>query len=194
MTGVQTCALPIYEESLLDEETSGEEMLEDLSELPDLPSEEIALESEELSIEEEPVSEEIALESEEPGIEEEPVSEEIALESEELSIEEKQTEVEDSELPGMEESLAEDLMELDEAPLVEDEIEEIGEAELPPVEPSGEESFTEIPPNLKSELKSVLSYMDQLLEALPEDKIQEFARSEHFEVYKKLFEELELNV
>ena len=32
--------------------------------------------------------------------------------------------------------------------------------------------------------------MDQLLESLPDEKIQEFARSEHFEVYKKIFEEL----
>lgn len=47
-----------------------------------------------------------------------------------------------------------------------------------------------LPVELKDEIKSVLSYMDQLLESLPEDKIEEFARSEHFEVYKKLFEEL----
>jgi hypothetical protein len=47
-----------------------------------------------------------------------------------------------------------------------------------------------LPVDLKNEIKSVLSYMDQLLESLPEDKIEEFARSEHFEVYKKLFEEL----
>lgn len=47
-----------------------------------------------------------------------------------------------------------------------------------------------LPLELKDEIKSVLSYMDQLLESLPEDKIEEFARSEHFEVYKKLFEEL----
>jgi hypothetical protein len=47
-----------------------------------------------------------------------------------------------------------------------------------------------LPGDLKDEIKSVLSYMDQLLENLPEDKIEEFARSEHFEVYKKLFEEL----
>ena len=32
--------------------------------------------------------------------------------------------------------------------------------------------------------------MDNLLDALPEEKIQEFARSKHFEVYKKIFEEL----
>jgi len=45
---------------------------------------------------------------------------------------------------------------------------------------------------LREEIKSVLQYMDQLLEALPEEKIQEFARSEHFEVYRRLFEELGL--
>ncbi len=44
--------------------------------------------------------------------------------------------------------------------------------------------------SLKQEIKAVLSYMDRLLESLPEEKIEEFARSEHFEVYKKLFEEL----
>jgi hypothetical protein len=46
--------------------------------------------------------------------------------------------------------------------------------------------------DLKGEIRSVLSYMDQLLESLPEEKIEEFARSEHFEVYRKLFEELGL--
>ena len=48
----------------------------------------------------------------------------------------------------------------------------------------------EIPGDLREEIRSVLHYMDQLLEALPEEKIQEFAESEHFEVYKRLFEEL----
>ena len=46
--------------------------------------------------------------------------------------------------------------------------------------------------DLKQEIKSVLSYMDQLLENLPEDKIAEFAQSEQFEAYKKLFKELGL--
>lgn len=50
-----------------------------------------------------------------------------------------------------------------------------------------------IPGNLKKEIKSVLSYMDQLLENLPEDKIAEFAQSEQFETYKKLFKELGLD-
>ena len=47
-------------------------------------------------------------------------------------------------------------------------------------------------PGLKEELRAVLSYMDKLLASLPDDKIQEFAESEHFEVYKRLFEELGL--
>ena len=57
-------------------------------------------------------------------------------------------------------------------------------------EPKSASSVTTLPVELKDDIKSVLSYMDQLLESLPEDKIEEFARSEHFEVYKKLFEEL----
>lgn len=54
-------------------------------------------------------------------------------------------------------------------------------------------SNEEIPSDLKQEIKSVLSYMDQLLENLPEDKISEFAQSEHFVTYKKLFQELGLS-
>ncbi|MBR1402728.1 MAG: hypothetical protein IJ558_00965 [Treponema sp.] len=49
-----------------------------------------------------------------------------------------------------------------------------------------------IPHELQKEIKSVLSYMDQLLENLPEEKIAEFAQSEQFETYKKLFKELGL--
>jgi AAA ATPase containing von Willebrand factor type A (vWA) domain len=45
---------------------------------------------------------------------------------------------------------------------------------------------------LKSEIKSVLSYLDKLLDSLPEDKIEEFAHSKYFDTYKKLFEELGL--
>ncbi|MFW5795770.1 MAG: hypothetical protein ACOCV0_01090, partial [Alkalispirochaeta sp.] len=53
-------------------------------------------------------------------------------------------------------------------------------------------SIADLPDDLKEEIRSVLSYMDQLLEALPDDKIEEFAQSEHFDVYKRLFEELGL--
>jgi pilus assembly protein FimV len=50
----------------------------------------------------------------------------------------------------------------------------------------------QLSPGLKEEIKSVLGYMDQLLESLPEEKIEEFAKSEYFSIYKKLFEELGL--
>jgi hypothetical protein len=78
-----------------------------------------------------------------------------------------------------------------------EEIEE--EAEGGAEEAEGEEEFLseedqglDIPSNIKQELKTVLSYMDQLLESLPEDKIEEFAKSEYFDTYKKLFKELGL--
>ena len=46
--------------------------------------------------------------------------------------------------------------------------------------------------SLKDELRSLLPIMDQLLEALPEETMQEFAQSEHFSIYEKLFKELGL--
>ena len=55
-----------------------------------------------------------------------------------------------------------------------------------------EETLSSVPTDLKHEIKEVLSYMDQLLENLPEEKIAEFARSAQFETYKKLFKELGL--
>jgi hypothetical protein len=58
-------------------------------------------------------------------------------------------------------------------------------AETQPVE-----TLAEIPLNIKDELKTVLLYMDQLLESLPEEKIEEFASSKYFDTYKRLFAEL----
>jgi len=49
-------------------------------------------------------------------------------------------------------------------------------------EPSGDGD------RLKAEIRSVLSYLDKLLDSLPEEKIEEFANSEYFDTYKKLFE------
>jgi hypothetical protein len=48
----------------------------------------------------------------------------------------------------------------------------------------------EISPAIRMGLRDVLIYMDKLLESLPEEKINEFAQSEHYNTYKKLFEEL----
>jgi hypothetical protein len=64
-------------------------------------------------------------------------------------------------------------------------------------EPEGSEISAgeelDIPTGIKQELRTVLSYMDQLLESLPEEKIEEFAKSEYFDTYKKLFKELGLD-
>jgi hypothetical protein len=67
-------------------------------------------------------------------------------------------------------------------------LEEVKEEALPAQENNSEA----IPSHLKQELKTVLSYMDQLLESLPDEKIEEFAKSEYFDTYKKLFKELGL--
>ncbi len=70
-------------------------------------------------------------------------------------------------------------------------------AEIPIIEeavsePARTEASTEEDDRLKTEIRSVLSYLDKLLDSLPEDKIEEFARSEYFDTYKRLFEELGL--
>jgi hypothetical protein len=81
---------------------------------------------------------------------------------------------------------------LDEIPEIvlpeEDEAVEQGTAVEGPEEPE----VSALPGNFKTELKQVLSYMDQLLESLPEEKIEEFAKSEYFDTYKKLFKDLGL--
>jgi hypothetical protein len=53
-------------------------------------------------------------------------------------------------------------------------------------------TLANVPVKIREELKTVLTYMDQLLESLPEEKIEEFAKSEYFDTYKKLFEDLGL--
>jgi hypothetical protein len=100
-------------------------------------------------------------------------------------------EADDSQSPGGEETGDEDTLPEEDFSVPEDRTEETAVEELP------EENETAsgpgvIPSHLKQELKTVLSYMDQLLESLPDDKIEEFARSEYFDTYKKLFKELGL--
>ena len=55
-----------------------------------------------------------------------------------------------------------------------------------------ETNDNELSKDIKNDVKSVLLYMDKLLESLPDEKIREFAASEQFETYKKLFDELGL--
>jgi hypothetical protein len=60
----------------------------------------------------------------------------------------------------------------------------------PPPPVNAGELPKDISPAMTVELRKVLSYMDHLLESLPEEKIEEFAKSEYFDTYKKLFKEL----
>jgi hypothetical protein len=72
---------------------------------------------------------------------------------------------------------------------------ELADEKLEPLEeetPSAAPTDGDLPDDLKSEIRAILKYMDQLLESLPEEKIEEFANSEYFDVYKRLFEELDL--
>jgi hypothetical protein len=75
---------------------------------------------------------------------------------------------------------------------IEEIVEEPAVSEPTVIKPSSYAEDNGFSSSLKEELKTVLSYMDQLLESLPEEKIEEFAKSEYFETYKKLFEELGL--
>jgi len=53
-------------------------------------------------------------------------------------------------------------------------------------------SYQPLPQETLADLKKLLGYLDRLLESLPEEKIDEFARSEYFELYRKIFEFLDL--
>ena len=56
--------------------------------------------------------------------------------------------------------------------------------------PAAAAGRNDLPPGLKDDLRNMLTYMDHLLESLPEEKIEEFAKSEFFDSYKKIFKEL----
>jgi hypothetical protein len=95
--------------------------------------------------------------------------------------------------PSMSDSLTEEKINYlhEDENAVNDTAETVQEIENDEPEEQAEET-DEIPTDLKRDIKSVLSYMDQLLENLPEDKIAEFAKSEQFTTYKRLFSELGL--
>ena len=115
----------------------------------------------------------------------------------------------DNEVPTVEnviadtEEVAEEISEPTEEVIIEEPVEEVAEEtveeniaepevakEGPVVADSSTPVAQPATAKIQDDIKSVLVYMDQLLENLPEDKIEEFARSEHFETYKKLFNEL----
>ena len=110
-------------------------------------------------------------------------------------LREEETETEDENLEtGISEHPVENVFTNWEAAPEPEKTEIQGSQETPSEAPTEiKDRSNEIPADMKAEIKSVLAYMDQLLENLPEDKIAEFAQSEQFETYKKLFAELGLS-
>lgn len=49
-----------------------------------------------------------------------------------------------------------------------------------------------VPSRTFEEIVRLFGYLDKLLESLPEEKIDEFARSEYFDVYRRIFEYFKL--
>ncbi|MCR5290690.1 MAG: hypothetical protein K6E51_11920 [Treponema sp.] len=91
------------------------------------------------------------------------------------------------------ESASEDLFNSESSePISEQHLDYISSEEPIESEDSASEVTQGLSPDLTNDIKSVLSYMDKLLENLPDDKIKEFAQSEQFTVYKNLFTELGL--
>lgn len=108
---------------------------------------------------------------------------EPSLESSESSTEEDPFAVYENPDPSISDTLTDEKI---------DYLEASPEASSEEPEEKPEEKKSGISTDMTDEIKSVLSYMDQLLENLPEEKIEEFARSEQFDTYKKLFKELGL--
>lgn len=171
---------PVFESNAAEEETASEMQLND----------ETAQDfSEESSENTAAVSEESV--SEERTIQEEPVVSET--EAAQLAQNEIMEDIM-SESPSVDNALSEenvDYLSKDDA-IISADTEAAEEAfsaepEAPETETSG------LPSDIKADVKSVLLYMDQLLENLPEEKIMEFAKSEQFVTYKKLFNELGLS-
>jgi len=182
------------EEAGIEEAEAPEELtLEEPDEV--LPAEALELdELDELALEESGGEESEAVE--ELSLEE-PVEELELEELDELSLEESGGEeseaVEELSLEEPDEALEE--LSLDEPGIEESESPE--EVSFPETvsEVSSRQSDTEgLSEDLKSEIKSILTYFNQLLVDLPEAKITEFAQSEYFVRYQRLFEELGLEV
>ena len=100
-----------------------------------------------------------------------------------------------NEAPSVDNALSEenvDYLSKDNTVLSDDEA-AVAESEPEPSAETEQTDTSDLPSDIKEDVKSVLLYMDQLLENLPEDKIMEFAKSEQFTTYKKLLNELGLS-
>ena len=165
-------------------ETSGDETFSTVDNLFD----EEAAPAEEPVVEEEPAIEEDITVEEEPVVEEEVSVEEPVIEDETF-VEEPVID----ETPAVQEANA--FIDNDFVSH-EDDNNELTDSNidyLTTEEDKSEEIADDENAELKKDIKSVLLYMDQLLENLPEEKIVEFAKSDEFTTYKKLFSELGLS-
>jgi len=152
-------------EAVIDEPDLSSEIQDNPLEEPSLEDISIGLDLSDLESEEKPDSEDLEVADFESEEEESVSGEDLSL-IPEAFIEE----AEDSESP----------------------IEEIEEESLSEEQQGIKSGDVEIPTNLQQELKVILSYLDQLLESLPDEKIEEFARSDYYDTYKKLFKDLGL--
>ncbi len=190
-------------EELSLEEAEDESELGEIEELENLSLEEPDADASLEEIEE--VEEFEGLSLEEPGevseLEEAEAAESLSLEElpgEEDTSEDDVLTLDDLEDTGLEAAEdAEDLeLSVEDLSIQEEpedlEADELGSLEEESEEPQFQSNSQDLPQDLQSDIKSVLSYLDQLFEALPEEKIKEFAQSEYFGIYKRLFEELGL--
>ena len=72
-------------------------------------------------------------------------------------------------------------------------VENDNQIEEKPAESENVQTQKPLSQDLMQDVKSLLVYMDQLLEDLPEEKIEEFANSDKFVLFKNVFQKLGLN-
>ena len=179
----------VEEEPAFEEEAAAEEPVFEEEPLEEAPAEEPFVE--ETFVEEEPAAEEPAfdvVEEEEPTIEEETfVPEEEVMQDMPVDETVEDTPVDNIVIPEPE--LENDFVSH------EDDNNDLTESNIDYLTTEENEADAAADENaeLKKDIKSVLLYMDQLLENLPEEKIVEFAKSDEFTTYKKLFSELGLS-
>ena len=54
----------------------------------------------------------------------------------------------------------------------------------------GRELVEGLPERMRDDVRKVLGYLDNLFDELPEEKVKEFANSEYYDIYSRLFKEL----
>ena len=68
----------------------------------------------------------------------------------------------------------------------------VDHAEVPVPPPASCTAGSGISAEAQDDVKRLLVYLDRLLESLPEAKVDEFARSEYFDLYRKVFDYYDL--